>query len=292
MRPEAYIEITLTVSPKETDAAEGALLALGAMGTALECRPGSVHPRGRVQGFFPEQTVVTREEVAGYFRALSGSADIPEISIQVAPWRDWATESQAAFRSFAITDDLTIAPPWEQTKPGNKNQLIINPGAAFGIGTHPTTRGCIDLIPRPHEQLGHGRALDVGTGTGILALRALQCGFAPVIGLDNDPLAVEAAAENARLNGCAEQLHLILGEMSAIAPRIACTLIIANIFLNPLLALAGELVNRLEKGGQLVLSGIRETDSQELIDTYAQVGAVLCDRRSADGWASLRLAAR
>lgn len=288
-RPDSYLEITILVPAAEIEAAEAALLACGAMGTASEERPGAP---ARVQGFFEADADITRAEILASFRALAATDRAPEVYVRRAPWRDWAGESQAAFRRFAATEDLTIAPPWDPVADDRITHLTIHPGAAFGIGSHPTTRGCLDLIPRAGEAVRRGAALDVGTGTGILALRARQCGYGPVIGFDHDPIAIEAAIANARLNEGDEPLHLFVGAAAALGSQLACALIIANLFLNPLMALAAELVAHLEEDGVLILSGIRESDATELLGVYAEAGAVLEERRGIDGWAALRLRVR
>lgn len=285
-RPKQYLEVTILVPAEDSEAAEGSLLARGALGTASEERPGG---RIQVRGFFSEQVTVSREEIVASFRALAASDQAPEVSLCLAPWRNWAAESQAAFRSFAATTDLTIAPPWDPEAGDRGAILIIQPGAAFGVGSHATTRGCLDLIPRPGEPVPRSGALDVGTGTGVLALRARQCGYGPVIAFDNDPIAIEAALENVRLNATIDPLHLFVGEIEALGPLPTYSLITANIFLNPLLAVTEQLVARLARGGVLILSGIRENDAPELLAVYARAGAVVEDRRGDDGWAALRL---
>ena len=288
-RPDSYLEITILVPATEIEAAQGALLACGAMGTATEeppCAPA------RVQGFFPADADISREEILASFQSLAVTDRTPEVHVRRAPWRDWAGESQAAFRRFAATEDLMIAPPWDPIPDERVTHLTIHPGAAFGIGSHPTTRGCLDLIPRPGDAVPRGTALDVGTGTGILALRARQCGYGPVIGFDNDPIAIEAAAANAHLNEGNDPLHLFVGEAAALGSQLACALIIANLFLNPLTALAAELIAHLQEDGVMILSGIRENDATELLGVYAEAGAVLEERRGIDGWAALRLRIR
>jgi ribosomal protein L11 methyltransferase len=303
--PEGYIEIILQVQAAAQELAETVLLELGAAGTALsepvfhqDLRSGDTAPgaAGRVVevvGYFSPDGAPSRDEVLNIWRRLAtgsgwGDDAEPIVEQRELPWRDWVTESRAAWEPFEISPELTIAPPWHLPETVRGDLLILNPGAAFGLGSHPTTRGCLRLIP-PCQLENPGAVLDIGTGTGVLALRAAQCGYGSVVAFDNDGPAVEAARENFRLNDMEGAIGLFLGESNAISMNQRYALILANIFLNPLLSLAEELAARLLPQGHLIVSGIREADAPELVASLAAQGLTPDKSESADGWIAIRL---
>ncbi|MCK4306335.1 MAG: 50S ribosomal protein L11 methyltransferase, partial [Candidatus Eisenbacteria sp.] len=215
--PKTYVEVILQVDQRETETAEAALLELGALGTALEIPRRAQAGPPQVVGYFQPDTVPEASEILKQFhllRPLYNAAiqfrarqqpspatpqqpspatqplSAPAVQIQTRPWLDWAGQARASFRPFQATPDLQIAPPWNVPAEPSGDLLVLHPGAAFGLGSHATTRGCLAFIPPAASDIPRGSALDVGTGTGLLGLRAAQCGFNPVIACDNDPLAV------------------------------------------------------------------------------------------------------
>ncbi len=174
-------------------------------------------------------------------------------------WRD--------FHRPVRIGELWVGPPWTAA-PAGAVAVVIDPGRAFGTGAHATTRLCLELLlaePR-------GSLLDVGCGSGVLAIAAAKLGFVPVTALDDDPVAVEVAAQNARLNGVRIDLHLI----DVTADRLpAADLVVANIALAPLRALAGRL-----DCARAITSGYREGDE------FALPGFRRLRRLAAEGWAA------
>ncbi len=281
---DPYVQVTLSVDPAEAEIAEMVLLELGAMGTS-HALASAIEGEVPVVGYFRPGDAPGVPQVRACYRQLAaGVRSDPRIDVESKPWRDWARESRAAFRPFPVTDSLTIAPPWERPARPQGDHLIIHPGSAFGLGTHATTRGCLELITP-----GSGPALDVGTGTGILALRALQCGYEPVIAFDHDPDAVTAARDNAHWNRLGRRLHLFVGEAGALRPARPFSLIVANLFLNPLVSLAATLSEHLTPGGELILSGIRCDDISELQNAFATYGLRAVEQRGDADWAALRM---
>ncbi len=292
-RPTTYAQVTLHVVASAEEAAAAALLELGALGTACETRSGSA--AGRlvvVSGYFNAKEAPSQQDVLQWIARLC-PAGVPApqmVLIESHPWRDWAGESQRSFQPIEATPDLIIAPPWDIPEVGPRQSLLVlRPGAAFGLGTHPTTRGCLLLTPVPGDGHTAGACLDIGTGSAILALRAAQLGYHPVVGYDNDPAAIESAAQNLRLNQLQDQVSLFVGEPAAIRRGRCFDLIFANIFLNPLLSLAGDIAGRLTNRGRVVVSGIRADDSAELAAAFESRGLTLEERYTAEGWSALRL---
>jgi ribosomal protein L11 methyltransferase len=176
--------------------------------------------------------------------------------------QDWVRRSQSQFEPIRISDKLWIVPSWAQAPdPGGLN-LVLDPGLAFGTGSHPTTRLCLQWLERT---IGGGeRVLDYGCGSGILAIAALRLGASAALGVDVDPLALPAARANAERNRA--DARFINTET---APDFQADLVVANILANPLILLAPLLSKYACKGGRIALSGILEAQAEEVIAAYA-----------------------
>lgn len=203
-------------------------------------------------------------------------ADCSEQLIREVPDQDWVRLTQAQFAPVEITPSFWIVPSWHQPPEQATKLIRLDPGLAFGTGTHPTTRMCLTWIAKNSEQ-GLGRVLDYGCGSGILAIGAALHGADAVDAVDIDEAAILATQRNARENGVtlnAGMPDLLTGQYR---------LIVANILSQPLKVLAPLLCSRLAAGGQLVLAGILERQAQELIDAYGPY----CQLRVTDtqeGW--------
>jgi ribosomal protein L11 methyltransferase len=182
-----------------------------------------------------------------------------------------------------------VLAPWHEGAEAGARVLVLNPGSAFGLGTHPTTRACLALTPPPPVGRPTAAALDVGTGTGILALWAAQLGDQPVDACDLDAEAARAAGENLRLNGREDRIALLAGGTAALRPGRRYALILANLLLGPLRELAEDLAGRLAPGGCVVAAGIRPEDACELAAAYEAHGLRVEAEQTLDEWAALRL---
>ena len=182
---------------------------------------------------------------------------------------------------------VVIVPSWaeEDLRPGEV-AITLDPGMAFGTGLHPTTRGCLELLqavePVPD------RVLDVGCGSGILALAALRLGAASAVGIDTDALAVTAARENAERNGLADRFEAREGTLPATADE-RYPLVLANLVAVVLVELAVPLAAHLAPGGTLLASGIIEPRASEVEDAMRAAGLSVAERRLDGEWVSLRL---
>jgi ribosomal protein L11 methyltransferase len=179
---------------------------------------------------------------------------------------------------------LQILPADSRASPGD---LRLIDGSAFGTGLHPTTALCLEAL---HSELNASQpasVLDVGTGSGILALAALMAGVPRVVAVDIDPDAVHAAAENARLNGVLSRLALVRGGPEALAG--AWPLVLANVVPAPLIAMAPALARRVARSGRLVLSGIRSSLAHDVEHAYLRVGMRRVYSDTRDGWTVLTL---
>lgn len=177
--------------------------------------------------------------------------------------QDWVRLTRSQFKPIRITPSLWIIPSWEDAPDPLAINLRLDPGVAFGTGSHPTTRLCLQWLAQ-HPPLG-APVLDYGCGSGILAIAALRLGASEAVGVDIDPQALVAARDNATQNSVSARFHAPGTE-----PPGPYRIVLANILANPLMALAPLLASRTEVGGSVVLSGILEDQAQEVAETYAR----------------------
>ncbi|HMN01189.1 50S ribosomal protein L11 methyltransferase [Geobacter anodireducens] len=163
--------------------------------------------------------------------------------------------------------------------------LIMGKKGAFGSGEHETTASCLEELERIPGLTGM-RGLDLGSGTGILAIAAVQLGAASVVAVDIDPNAAASCAANVRLNGVADRVFTVCGELASVG-RALYDLLMANIYADIHLALAGEMVARVRSGGWLLLSGIPLQDKFDVQRRFASLGCVQTDLRIMEDYVTL-----
>ena len=192
--------------------------------------------------------------------------------------QDWVHATQAQFGPIAIGDRLVIVPSWCEA-PQGAVAITLDPGLAFGTGSHPTTRLCLEWLQDCLER--GATVLDYGCGSGVLAIAAMKLGAREVVGTDVDPQAIRASRDNARAN--AVEATFVLPD--ALALR-AFDVVVANILANPLILLAPALAARVHPGGRLALSGILESQAADVIAAYAP-WFTLRAWRASEGWVLL-----
>lgn len=197
----------------------------------------------------------------------------------VVPDEDWVRITQAQFSPVKVSDRLWIVPSWHEPPSSDAINIRLDPGVAFGTGSHPTTHLCLQWLDT--HVTGEDSVLDYGCGTGILAIAAAKLGAASVLGTDIDPQAVESAAYNARHNEV-EARFVLPAEL----PSERFSLVVANILSNPLKVLAPALLGRIAPGGRLVLSGVLARQAEEVIEVYRRTdpNVELSVWREEDGW--------
>ncbi|MBI5720118.1 MAG: 50S ribosomal protein L11 methyltransferase [Burkholderiales bacterium] len=190
-------------------------------------------------------------------------------ALQAVPEQDWVRLTQSQFAPVPITADFWIVPSWHEPPAEARRLIRLDPGLAFGTGTHATTRMCLRWLAReaPAQAAGWTRVLDYGCGSGILAIAAAKLGARGVDAVDIDPAAVRATADNAERNGV--ELQAALPDQDGGGARGAYPLVLANILATPLKLLAPLLAGHLAPGGWLVLAGILERQAAELRAAYA-----------------------
>ena len=249
-------------------------------------------------GFFALEDAASAENVLAENRsaltelfALYGKP-LPEIRQQVLADEDWATSWQQYFKPFAVVPGLVIKPSWESYAPQPDEKVVeMDPGMAFGTGQHASTRGALLLMQRAFRDLPPAlasRALDVGTGTGILAMAAALWGAREVLALDNDPEAVRVAGENVGHNRLADRIQVSLTPLAEVQGSFG--LVTANIVHDVLVALRPDLTRLVAPSGFLALAGVLAgAQENNLIRLYAESGLKLVEARYEDEWVALLL---
>lgn len=179
--------------------------------------------------------------------------------------KDWEREWMDNFHPMRFGEKLWICPSWQPVPDPNAINVILDPGLAFGTGTHPTTALCLTWLDG--LDLQGKTVVDFGCGSGILSLAALKLGAKKVIGIDIDPQALLASRENAKRNGVENRLELYLPKNQ---PKVKVDIVVANILAGPLKALAPSIIELVSKQGLLALSGILEEQAQSLQSVYSQ----------------------
>ncbi len=213
--------------------------------------------------------------------------DVPIVTSEVLEDQDWGSSWKENFRPFAIIPGLIIAPSWEK-HPAAPGELVIemDPGLAFGTGHHGTTSLCVDFIQAAVVERGCRQpVLDVGTGTGILAMASALFGAREILAIDNDPEAVLAATANVANNALADRITVSAADLADLPGPYA--LVVANIIHDVLLAMAADLTRLTGQGGSLVLSGLLRGDQIEgIISHFVGCGFTLIAMKEKDEWAA------
>ncbi len=292
MAQEIWIEVRLLVPARMQEEAALYLTEFSGRGVILE-EEGVPEGGVIIRAYFrtEEFGAWQQEELEEYRRRLARH-DLSPLGME---WRhvaeeDWAEAWKAHFKPLKVTPRLVISPPWEAYEPGPEEQvIIIYPGMAFGTGRHPSTLLCLRALEEVWEQLlppeaVYPRVLDVGTGTGILALAAARLG-AEVVAIDIDPEAAAAALENVRLNDLLDRVLVEETPLDFLRQKFA--LILANITTPDLLQLAEALAARLTDSGILIISGFLEEDVPVLESRYLGLGLHRQGFLAQDDWGAL-----
>jgi len=290
----SWTAISIETDCEHAEALADALIDNGALSASIEDadagtpaetpqfgEPGSVTTpgwsRSRVVALLDDST--DPDILLAVCAPLAGLSTVPNYTRETVAEQNWVQLTQSQFDPIRVSERLWIVPSWHEAPDPNAIVLVLDPGMAFGTGSHPTTRLCLEWLERavtPGESL-----LDYGCGSGILAIAAAKLGADPILGVDIDPQAVGAAIDNAERNGVtarfADSAQSISGQFD---------IVVANILSNPLKALAPAICSHVRPGGKLALSGILAEQADDLIGVYAPY-ATLAVEDTRDGWVCL-----
>jgi ribosomal protein L11 methyltransferase len=275
----SYRELIVELAREHAEALSDALLELGALSVSVEDADADTpdeQPLFGEPGLTPERTAWTHSRViallapehepAVLLAAAAnelGLADTPSFSVREVEEQDWVRLTQSQFDPIPIGERIWVVPSWHAAPDPDALVLELDPGLAFGTGSHPTTRLCMEWL---EQSVKKGESvLDYGCGSGILAILAKKCGADPVIGIDIDPQAVESARHNSERNH-ADVTYGLPDD----CPAGEFDIVVANILSNPLKLMASMLSSRVKPGGRIALSGILARQAEEVAQIYRQ----------------------
>ncbi|MFM8320267.1 MAG: 50S ribosomal protein L11 methyltransferase [Chloroflexota bacterium] len=305
---ESWLEVSLVVDGEMAESVAevlaryipdgGVVIESTAVTANLDDSEGQAVGPLRVYGYLPvnAQLEETRQRLEEGLWYLGRIRPLPEAQFRTIQQTNWAEAWKQHYRPIAIGRRLVIVPAWLESPAPKRIPIKIDPGMAFGTGTHPTTQLCLEMLERAADQLAPGwDAIDVGCGTAILSIGALKLGAGHALGVDIDAEAITASQENAAANGVLANLELGLGSLDEVrqgrfsirqAPVVLAN-ILAVVLVRMLDAGLGDL---LAPGGALVLSGILAEQSADVETAGARNGLRLVDKRQIGDWVALHLA--
>jgi ribosomal protein L11 methyltransferase len=289
----ASLALIVEVAAGEADALSDALLAHGATAVDLQDalagtpaeqpvfdEPGADADgwaRVRIRALVPADAAIAPLLAAA--AAHAGLPAVPGYALEPVADADWVRRTQAQFEPIRVSARLWVVPSWHAVPDPDAISIRLDPGLAFGTGSHPTTKACLRWLER--RVVRGARVLDYGCGSGILAIAAMKLGAGDALGVDIDPGALAAARANAARNGAAARF------LDSHAPLdFTADLVVANLLANPLRVLAPVLAAHCRAGGRVALAGILAAQAQGVAEAYAAWFALsVCDE--AEGWATL-----
>ena len=224
--------------------------------------------------------------------ANRAETDVPDVEILAVEERDWVAEAEKALAPIHVEPFYVYGSHVTDQPPDGAIAIRIDAGQAFGTGNHETTRGCLQAIEMICAEQAPSAPLDIGTGSGILAIALARRTDAHVTASDNDPIAVDVAAENAAVNGVGNRIsfHVVEGlDLPAIRASTPYDLIVANILANPLISLSADIAGAGAAFGRVILSGILGSQEDEVITAYQVEGLNLIKRIEIGEWTTLVL---
>lgn len=279
-KPVRWIRVTVPCAEEAFEAVSNYLFENGA--TGLE------ESKDAIIGYFPEPA--SAEKLEGLLYPFIRSLQRMELNVslpqfETVPLEDWGRTWRESFGPIQVTERIRIRPPWiEDSEPEHGITLQIMPRMAFGTGSHETTQLCLKLL---EDNLMPGQSvLDVGTGSGILAIAAIRLGARQAVGLDVESEAIENAEENARLNRVKKKIRFYCGGIESL-PKTKPDLVLANINRTVLEQILPQLSRFVRPQTRFILSGILETESDQISQFLLRHQFRILERRLKGGWTGL-----
>ncbi|KVQ39261.1 50S ribosomal protein L11 methyltransferase [Burkholderia cepacia] len=291
----SYRELVVELAREHAEALSDALLELGALSVSVEDADADTpdeQPLFGEPGLVPDRTAWQHSRVVALLAAEHepavllaaaaneiGIAETPTFVVREVEEQDWVRLTQSQFEPIPIGERIWVVPSWHDAPDPDALVLELDPGLAFGTGSHPTTRLCMEWL---EQSVKPGQSvLDYGCGSGILAILAKKCGANPVIGIDIDPQAVESARQNSERN----HAEVTYGLPDA-CPDGEFDIVVANILSNPLKLMASMLASKVKPGGRIALSGVLARQADEVAAVYARYVDISVWREH-EGWVCL-----
>ena len=296
MATEQWLCISVSIPNDAVEAVSNFLVELGSVGTVEgEWKPGTPRPaRTTVQGFFSVDQDATslQAHLSNYLHSISSEFPAVVGSIpasEVLSSHTWQEQWKGHFPPLPVGQQFLILPPWESKPEKSARQIIeINPSMAFGTGHHATTQTCLEAIESLCLTYGPpARALDIGTGSGVLAIALAKLGTPAIWATDIDPDAREEAQKNAIVNDVATAIHTSSASLHGLPSPFQ--LIVANIFASTLIELHPSITAAVSPAGYAVLSGIQIDQTQSVLDAFFSPVWTLIQRLPKDDWMTLVL---
>jgi len=286
MKQNSILIVTIAIDPLAQDSASVCLMDLG-------CNGVEILDEMTLRAYFPSTDIdeeSLQHEIKSKLELIKDSfpcISYPQVTISYLEDTDWANNWKRFFKPVMVTEKLLICPPWENPPEDHTAMeiIIMDPGLAFGTGNHPTTRMCLAAIERiePRESKNF---LDVGTGSGILSIYAVKCGYNEVLGIDIDPDALKWAEKNLILNNM--QGIVSLSEVPVNKLKKSFYLIAANLILDEIILQLPVLEKLVEKTGYVILSGLLTVQLEEVKSALNDLTKlIVVDHIFQDEWASL-----
>ncbi|HEX2226544.1 MAG TPA: 50S ribosomal protein L11 methyltransferase [Candidatus Binatia bacterium] len=285
--PSAWLQVSIRADPSALDVIANFLIERGS--------PGAVLRKREVQGYFAVDGNTRRlcGDVQRFLRDLKKF--YPGVNEKALRWRrvkerNWNRSWQKFFTPQRIGRRFLVSPPWQPPPPLRGRHLItIEPGLAFGTGTHATTRSCIEFLEKVVESPNRKSfdALDVGTGSGILSIALVKLGAQKVWAIDNDPVAVKVARQNLKVNKVGDKVRVSGTTLARI--RRSFPLVVANLTAETILELAQALASKVGSGGFLILAGILYHKLPGVMQPFTVAGFYVLQRKREKEWVALLL---
>jgi ribosomal protein L11 methyltransferase len=295
VRMKSWVEVRVEAPASIVEAVSNFLIELGSPGVVQETLPGR---KGRkkesILAYFLKGSSFSglRKKIRKYLSSLPRSKEPLSFRWKILPEENWAEKWKANFKLLHATGRIVIRPPWEGYRE-RKGEIVIviDPGMAFGTGTHPTTQMCVQAMEELIPSFSHPPSLlDFGTGSGILAIVARKLGAARTLAVDTDPVAVRCARENAVGNRLGRRIEFQTGSGEGLRPRF--DMVMANLLPQELLKTASLLARRVSSRGFLVVSGILKGQKKEIAAAFSEKGLTVVSSKEKKGWICLILKKR
>lgn len=284
--PQTWLRLSVRARAADLDAVANFLIERGS--------PGVVVKRNGIEAYFRSRAVASLKQAVRRFlrdiEGLGGHRGKPSVRWKVIAEENWHDSWRRFIRARKVGESFWVTPPWLPPPKNSRREVItIEPGMAFGTGTHATTRGCLEFLEKA-AGFFRGKdfaALDVGTGSGILAIALAKLGARNIWAVDSDPLALKVARENLSINGVEKNVHLSGAELRRI--RKSFSLVVANLTAETILGIADVLEKKVKPKGFLILSGILQKQARSVGRRFRTDRFVLVRRKQEKEWVTLLL---